>query len=76
MPSTPPFGPPDATGQLTEASRLLEDADHAVRLANAIPWESPAADEFRVALARWRALLDGDRAAIAATRRLLAGGLP
>jgi hypothetical protein len=76
MSPTPPFGPPDATAHLAEAGRLADDADDAARLASAVPWDSPAADELRMALARWRALLDGDRAAIASTRRLVAGGLP
>ena len=53
----------------------MDDAEHAARLASAIPWDSPAADDFRVALARWRALLDRDQEAVATTRRLAAGPL-
>ncbi len=60
----------DAAGHLLQARRHLDDADASVRLALAVPWESPAADELRATLGVLRALLDDDRAALDELRRI------
>lgn len=65
----------DAARHLLQARHHLDEAAAAVGLAQAVPWESPAADELRATLGALRALLDDDRAALDELRRLAAGRL-
>ncbi|WP_041294731.1 hypothetical protein [Isoptericola variabilis] len=64
--------PPAPGLELLHARHHLDAADGALRLALAVPWESPAADAFREEVAALRHLLGDDRAALDDLRRLVA----